>query len=278
MKREPVVAGQFYSGSKDSLLKEMKGLIGKGGATRTDAIGIVSPHAGYMYSGHVAGSVFSSITQKAAYIIMGPNHTGMGAPFGITTAESWKTPLGDVKVDGALAEGIKENCGLVEFDDISHASEHSIEVQLPFIQYMQKDFRFVPIVIASASVDIYRRIGKAIANSIKGLNMENDTMIVASSDMTHYESADSARKKDDAAIKAVLALDEDKLMNRISELDITMCGCAPTAIMLAAAKELGANTARLVEYANSGDATGDYSSVVGYAGIVVYKNNSGKGA
>jgi len=268
MIRNAVVAGAFYPGRKDSLLKEVRALIGRE-CGKEDAIGILSPHAGYMYSGHVAGRVFAAIKPKSTYIIMGPNHTGLGGPFGIETSSTWKTPLGEAEVDGLLSDRIKKNCKYIKDDILSHAHEHSIEVQLPFLQFLQRAFRFVPITISYASLEIYRQIGVAIAKSIKDLKLEGAVTIIASSDMTHYESQDSAQKKDQAAIDAMLELDEEKLIKRVEELGITMCGSGPAAIMIAASKSLGARSARLVKYETSGEASGDYSSVVGYAGIVI---------
>jgi len=268
MIRNAAVAGQFYPGSKDALLREVGSLIDKT-SPKEDAIGAVSPHAGYMYSGRVAGSVFSAIKPKKTYIIMGPNHTGMGEPFGLSKSQSWKTPLGEVRIDKRLADAVRNNSKYIKEDDISHLQEHSIEVQLPFLQYIQKDFTFVPIVISYAALDIYRKIGQEIAGAVKELKLEGSVTIIASSDMTHYESQEEAKRKDSIAIDAVLKMDEAKLIESVSKLDITMCGYAPTAIMITAAKELGAKTARLVNYRTSGDASGDYSSVVGYAGIVI---------
>lgn len=268
MIRNPAVAGQFYPGPKDVLLKELKTLIGNA-AAKVDAIGVVSPHAGYMYSGVVAGSVFSSIKPRSTYIILGPNHTGLGEKFGLSNSQSWKTPLGEVKVNKALADAIKKHSSHIEYDDLSHAHEHSIEVQLPFLQFIKKDFDFVPIAISYADPDVYMNIGKAIADSIIGLKLKHDVMIIASSDMTHYESQASAKKKDGVAIEAILKLDDAGLVDSVSRLDISMCGYAPVAIMIAAAKLLGAKDAKLIKYQTSGDVSGDYSSVVGYAGIVI---------
>lgn len=268
MIRNPVVAGQFYPDSKEALLRDLESFSRKN-TGQEDAIGVVSPHAGYQYSGPVAADVLGSIKQKDVYIIIGPNHTGMGQPFGLSSATAWKTPLGDVKIDKELADEIARNSAYVRYDDLSHAGEHSIEVQLPFLQCTGKDFRFVPIVAADATLDMYRAIGRELARAVKALKLEKKVSIIASSDMTHYESLSSARKKDNIAIKAVLELDEAALIKRIAEYDISMCGYAPTAIMLVAAKELGAKTARLVSYRTSGDATGDYESVVGYAGIII---------
>lgn len=268
MIRNPVVAGQFYSGSKESLAKEAKELVNET-AQKQDAIGVVSPHAGYMYSGPVAGCTLSSINPKSKYIIMGPNHTGLGSPFSMSASDIWKTPLGEVAVDKDLAGKILENCPEIKKDELSHIHEHSIEVQLPFLQVLQKEFTFVPIVVAGSSPENYTKIGEGIAKSIKALKIEKDTVIIASSDMTHYESQDTAKDKDSHAIDAILKLDEKALMESIAKFDITMCGYAPVAIMLAAAKKLGAKRGHLIKYQTSGDASGDYSSVVGYAGIII---------
>jgi AmmeMemoRadiSam system protein B len=268
MVRNPARAGQFYQGTKVSLLREVESLIDSS-AQKEDAFGVVSPHAGYMYSGHVAGSVLSSLKPRRTYVILGPNHTGLGAQFGLDTNTSWKTPLGEVAVDARLSGRIMHNTSLVQGDSMSHMGEHSVEVQIPFLQVLQKDFTIVPIVVSYASLDEYRQVGKAIAAAIKDLSMTGDVTIIASSDMTHYESQASAEKKDAIAIDAILTLDEKKLIDVVSKHDISMCGFAPAAIMLAAAKELGATRARLVRYQTSGDASGDYSSIVGYAGIII---------
>ncbi|MCX5685892.1 MAG: AmmeMemoRadiSam system protein B, partial [Candidatus Omnitrophica bacterium] len=160
-------------------------------------------------------------------------------------------------------------CGFIKDDELSHAEEHSIEVQLPILQYLNKNFKFVPIVISYADLDVYRQIGKALAKSVKDLNLEKDITIIASSDMTHYEPQDAAKKKDSAAIEAILKLDEKELFEKVSSMGITMCGYGPVLIMIAASKALGAKNAKLVKYATSGDVSGDYSSVVGYAGITI---------
>lgn len=267
--RPPAVAGQFYQGSRESLQKEVAGLV-NGKAPKEAVIGVLSPHAGYMYSGPVAGSVFSSMEPASHYVILGPNHTGLGAPFALSKSAAWKTPLGDVLIDRQLGTAIEDNTGYITDDDIAHQFEHSIEVQLPFLQYTVKDFKFVPIVVSGASLDIYRQVGKAIAKAIIDLRLSKKTVIVASSDMTHYEPRAQALDKDNMAIGAILKLDEGELVKRISSYGISMCGYAPAAIMIAAAKDLGAKNARLIKYATSGDITGDDSSVVGYAGVVLY--------
>ena len=266
--RSAVVAGHFYPGSRTSLLREVESLIDSK-AKKRDAVGVVSPHAGYAYSGSVAGSVLSAIAPKGNYVILGPNHTGLGERFGLDTSHSWMTPLGEARLNRALADAIRKNSRSIKDDFLSHAHEHSIEVQIPFLQVLQENFEFVPITVSYADLDAYREAGKAIAKAVKDLALEKDVTIIASSDMTHYEPQEEAKKKDAIAIEAVLALDEKRLVERVAEMDITMCGFAPTAIMIVAAKELGAKSARLVRYQTSGDTSGDYSSVVGYAGIII---------
>lgn len=269
MIRNPAVAGQFYSGSKESLIKEAGKLIPASAENKVDAIGVISPHAGYAYSGLVAGLTLSSIKPKPVYVIMGPNHTGLGSPFSLSTSDSWATPLGNVTINKTLAEKILKNCSQISKDEFAHIHEHSIEVQLPILQILQENFTIVPIVISSGAIEQYRKIGQAIAKSIKELKLEKDVTIIASSDMTHYESQDSAQAKDSRAIDAILKLDEEALLERVEKFDISMCGYAPAAIMIIAAKSLGAKKAKLIKYQTSGDVSGDYSSVVGYAGIVI---------
>lgn len=268
MVRNPFVAGQFYPGSKELLAKEAGSLI-TDNAKKEDAIGVISPHAGYMYSGQVAGYTLSSIKTKPTYIIIGPNHTGLGSQFSVSVSDAWKTPLGDVGINRALAEAILKNCPLVTSDELAHISEHSVEVQLPLLQMLQKNFTFVAIVVSVGSLNDYREIGAGIAKAVKEMKIEKDVVIIASSDMTHYESQETAKDKDSKAIDAILNLDEQALVERVEKLDITMCGYAPAAIMIVAAKKLGAKKAHLVKYQTSGDVSGDYSSVVGYAGIVI---------
>lgn len=268
MARTPAVAGQFYPDSRTSLLREVEGLIDSK-AKKSDALGVISPHAGYMYSGSVAGAVLSAIKPKGNYVILGPNHTGLGERFGIDKNRAWNTPLGEARVNRPLADAIKGGSRCFRDDSLSHIHEHSIEVQIPFLQVLQEDFEFVPICVSYADINTYIQAGKAIAAAIKDLKLHRETVIIASSDMTHYEPQDDAKKKDAYAIESVLALDERQLVERISGAGITMCGFAPAAIMLAAAKELGAVRGRLVRYQTSGDTSGDYSSVVGYAGIII---------
>jgi hypothetical protein len=234
---------------------------------RQEVIGLISPHAGYIYSGAVAGAVISRIKFKDTFIIMGPNHTGSGKPFSIMTEGRWKTPLGEVEIDSELGKRILASSRYLEEDYSAHLGEHSIEVQLPFLQYFNAEFKLVPIILAHAGGAIYKEIGRALAKGIKESGRK--AVIIASSDMTHYESQASAQRKDTQAIEAILKLDEDELLKRVEELDISMCGYAPAVSLIVAAKELGAKGAELVKYQTSGDTTGDYSSVVGYAGIII---------
>jgi len=266
MVRQARVAGQFYSKDASALKSELQQLF-EPGKNKKDIVGIVSPHAGYLYSGEVAGACFSRVKLTETVIVLGPNHTSYGAPFSIMPQGSWQMPLGSVEIDAPLAEKILEESKYLKEDFKAHLHEHSIEVQLPFLQYCLPSVKIVPIVISRGDLEIYNEIGSAIAKALK--TTKKNCLIVASSDMTHYESYDKAKKKDDLAIEAILNLDAQELLERIEKFNITMCGYGPTAIMLCAAKELGAKRARLIRYKTSGEVTGDYSSVVGYAGILV---------
>lgn len=266
MVREPAVAGQFYPGTAASLNKMLDKLASKD-IQRKRVLAVVSPHAGFVYSGPVAGAVFSGIKLPDNYIIMGPNHTGRGRPFSMMKEGSWSTPLGEIAINSDLANILLKQSKFLQDDATAHSFEHSVEVQLPFIQYFKSDFKFVPIVLSHADLAVYREIGAALAESIK--EFKKDVLIIASSDMTHYEEHKIAQSKDQEAIKAILELDEEKLLKKIDEFDISMCGYAPTVVMLVAAKRLGATKAELVKYQTSGEALGDYSAVVGYAGIAV---------
>jgi len=266
MSRSPIVAGQFYPASPSQLKTMIEQLVGEKVA-REDVIGLVSPHAGYIYSGPVAGAVISRIKFKDTFIIMGPSHTGRGKPLSIMTEGTWETPLGEIEIDSELGKQILAVSSYLQEDSIAHQFEHSIEVQLPFLQYFKPDIKIVPIVLSYSSGATYKEIGKEIAKAIKDLNRE--VVIMASSDMTHYEPQESAQSKDTQAIEAILDLNEDELLKRVDELNISMCGYAPTVSLISAARELGATGAELVKYQTSGDITGDYSGVVGYAGIII---------
>ena len=226
------------------------------------------PHAGYIYSGKVAFEVLSKIEVSATCIILGPNHTGYGVPCSIMREGEWETPLGSVKIDSDLAGLLIKNSKFLEEDDKAHIYEHCIEVELPLLQEsLKREFTFVPIVLASADDLVYKDIANSIATSVS--SSKKNVTIIASSDMTHYESQQSASKKDEEAIKAILKLDAHELLEKIERFGISMCGYMPAVVTILAAKLLGAKKAKLIAYQTSGDVTGDYSSVVGYAGIVI---------
>lgn len=267
--RKPAVAGQFYPLSAKELSTQINSLIDRH-ARKYNTVACVLPHAGYIYSGEVAGKTLSCVDIREKIILLGPNHTGYGVPFSIMTKGIWQTPLGEIKIDGGLAEKILEGCRYLKDDYQAHTYEHSLEVELPLLQSLKGSFEIVPIIFASDDLFILKEIGKSIAKTINSLKIKDSVTIIASSDMTHYESQDEAQRKDRQAIKAIVELNENGLMQKIKELNISMCGYAPVIAMLAAAKMLGAKEARLIKYQTSGDVTGDKNSVVGYAGITVY--------
>ena len=202
---------------------------------------------------------------------MGPNHTGLGKPFSIMTSGTWETPLGNVEIDSELAQKLAANSSYLEEDSVAQLREHSVEVQIPFLQHFKKDVKIVPIVLSHASGSVYKEIGSEIAEVLESLGQ--NVVILASSDMTHYEPEEQARRKDNSAVEAILRLDEDGLLERIAEQNITMCGYAPVVALMSAAKALGARNAKLVRYQTSGDASGDYSAVVGYASLIIPKQD-----
>jgi AmmeMemoRadiSam system protein B/AmmeMemoRadiSam system protein A len=268
MVRNPYVAGYFYPGTASELRAMIAKFTDKN-APKEEAIGLLVPHAGYQYSGMVTGATVSRIKFKDTFIIIGPTHSGMGRPFSVMAAGAWKTPLGEVEVDEELARKLIGVSRHLEEDYQAHQEEHAVEVQLPFLQYFKPDVRIVPIILAGATINDYKEIGRDIAKAIKELKRE--VVIMASGDMTHYEPHDTAREKDMKAVEAMLALDEDELARRYRRLSISMCAYGPVACLITAAKELGATGAELVKYQTSGDATGDYAAVVGYAGIIFKK-------
>jgi AmmeMemoRadiSam system protein B len=267
--RLPAVAGQFYPGSN----KELKNQISSFAdwkKEKSDIVACMLPHAGYMYSGAVAASVVSGLNIKENIVILGPNHTGCGPTFSLMSEGSWQTPLGEIEINNALAKVLLDKSKLIKEDNLAHLYEHSIEVQLPFLQFQNNNFKIVPLVIGPADLKDYQEVGRAIAHTIEEAKLKDSSLIIASSDMTHYEAQKSAKEKDTLAIEAILELDEMKLWQNVHKFDISMCGYAPAIIMLTAAKILGAKKASLIQYQTSGDVTGDFSSVVGYAGITVY--------
>ncbi|BAT71518.1 conserved hypothetical protein [Thermosulfidibacter takaii ABI70S6] len=267
MVRKPAVAGYFYPKDPIRLLEMIQNIAPKFKGRPTNAIAVVSPHAGYMYSGYVAAEVYSRVIIPENIVILGPNHTGLGAPISVMNEGIWMMPLGEVSINEELANSILEKCSYAEADYTAHLGEHSIEVQIPLIQYFRRDIKIVPIVIGTRNFTACTELGIAIAESIKELGEK--TLIVASTDFTHYEDHKTAAKKDELAVSAILKLNPAELYRVVHEYDITMCGVMPTVATLTAAIELGATEAELVKYMTSGDITGDYQQVVGYAGIII---------
>lgn len=266
MIREPVVAGQFYPDDPGRLRDLIKNMVVKA-SPKTDVIGIVLPHAGYVYSGPVTAAVYSRINFVDTFVIMGPNHTGNGDRLSIMTEGTWKTPLGGVRIDTKLSQKILSSSKDLREDYKAQEYEHSIEVQVPFLQYFRPDVTIVPLVFGFAETNVYQAIGKGIARAIKASNKK--VIIIASSDLTHYEPEETARKKDSQVIDAILTLNENRLAQRVHSQHISMCGMAPVVTLLAAAKALGNGGTELVKYQTSGDITGEKSSVVGYAGVII---------
>jgi AmmeMemoRadiSam system protein B len=265
--RTPAVAGRFYPGRSDELLREVRAYASPASSAPVAAIGCVAPHAGYSYSGAVAGAVYSRLQIPEHCIILCPNHTGKGVPLSIMTTTAWQTPLGEVAASEKLGSDLLQSFPALQEDSAAHRSEHAIEVQLPFLQARQKSLHIVPIAVGTSDFGVLRGLGEAVADAIGA--SEQNALIIASSDMNHYESDALTRVKDHKAIERVLAMDARGLWEVVMAEHISMCGFGPTVVMLTAAKILGATGATLVRYATSGDVSGDRDRVVGYAGIVV---------
>jgi hypothetical protein len=261
------VAGRFYPGRPEPLGRQLDQYLGNEPEKIEDALGCVVPHAGYIYSGHVAGAVFGKLPKRSTYIILCPNHTGRGAPLAIMSSGEWLTPLGRVPIDSAMARELSHACHLLMEDAEAHEEEHSLEVQLPFLQRSVGEFKFVPIAIGVGGYSGLETLGHSIAQAVKP--SVGNVMVVASSDMNHYEPDGLTRQKDHKAIDKILALDPPGLYEVLRREDISMCGYGPAIAMLTAAKDLGAQRAQLIKYATSADTSGDRDAVVGYAGIVV---------
>ena len=283
--RTPAVAGRFYPGRAEELLREVREFTSTGKIPtetgRIAAIGCVAPHAGYIYSGGVAGAVYSRLKIPERCVILCPNHTGKGRPLAILASTTWQTPLGEVAADADMSARLLHRFPALQEDSAAHRAEHAIEVQLPFLQALRPELKIVPIAIGTSNFDVLRGLGEALADVIADHHEEDrreedqreerpaKTLIIASSDMNHYESDAITRVKDRKAIERVLALDARGLWEVVMNEEISMCGFGPTIVMLTAAKLLGAASATLVKYSTSGDVSGDYESVVGYAGIIV---------
>ncbi len=264
MQRRAVVAGTFYPGTRDQLAAQVTALLPAVEATR--AVGVVVPHAGYMYSGGVAGAVYARVAPPETWVALGPNHTGQGARAAIMCSGLWETPLGSVEIDSELAQAILGHSCVLQEDAAGHAREHAIEVQLPFWQVRDATSRFVPIALYARDYAVCEAVGEAVATAVAECG--RIVTLVASTDMSHYVSRAVAAAKDRLALDAMLALDPVRLHRVVREETIGMCGAAPAAAMLVAARALGASSVELVQYADSGEVTGDADEVVAYAGLI----------
>ena len=279
--RKPAVAGSFYAGDPKSLNMQIENCflhkIGPGEIPlvnpkrKNNIIGLVSPHAGYMYSGPVAANGFYKIAldgKPNTIIVLGPNHQGFGENVSIMVEGSWKTPLGELEIDTDIAENILKNSKIIKNDKKAHQYEHSIEVQLPFIQYIfGRDIKFVPICMTRQDINTDIEIAQSICSSV----VDKNILIIASSDLTHYEPQEYAESVDKQAINAILEFNPKKLYDMIYHQNLTMCGPGPITVMLIVCETLGAKKAELLKYATSGDVSGRYDQVVGYASIIIRK-------
>jgi hypothetical protein len=263
MDRDPVVAGRFYPGDPIRLAREVDRLLAAAGEP-AKVLGLVAPHAGYVYSGAVAGAVYARVVVPERVIVLGPNHTGLGGKVALWAEGRWETPLGAVPVDAGLAEALLAS-PLVARDREAHRFEHSLEVQVPFLQRRQARLSIAPLCLGPLAWPECEALGKHVARAASAAG----ALLVASSDMSHYLPAAEARAKDERALEKLLALDPRGLHEVVRREHITMCGFVPATVMLVAAREMGATRASLVRYGHSGETSGDDRSVVGYAGVVV---------
>jgi MEMO1 family protein len=263
MQRQPAVAGYFYPGTRTELEAQLEDLIPE--KEKVTCSAIVVPHAGYIYSGGVAGAVYASVNLPDTFVILCPNHTGSGSDFDIYPEGEWVTPLGTANVDEELVNKLIERFPLARKDGRAHIREHSLEVQIPFLQYLKGKIKFLPICIRQFRYDQLEELGHALSDLIRSSGKE--IMMISSTDMTHYEPQESANRKDRLAIEQMENLNPRGLYDTIHQHDISMCGYLPTTVTLIAAKDLGCQQGTLVKYATSGDTTNDYKSVVGYAGL-----------
>ena len=266
MKRKPCVAGTFYPGQKERLRQTIERLTSAPPLARKKAFAVVAPHAGYEYSGRVAGAVFSSVDIPRTVVVLGPGHRDIGSLFAVQREGSWLSPLGETPIQTELASSILELCPAAREDERSHLGEHSLEVELPFIQYYESEASLVPVCVSyEADYADLEELGHALAGAIRAFGRH--ALIVASTDMSHYVNQAAAEAKDRLAIRKVLDLDPRGLFDTVRDQNISMCGYQPTTAALVAARDLGAAKAELVLYETSGERTGDYSQVVGYAGL-----------
>jgi MEMO1 family protein len=265
MRRKAQVSGTFYPGQREQLLKTIRGMT-DAKTERKKALAVIVPHAGYMYSGPVAGAVFSSVEIPAAAVVLGPGHRDIRSLFAVQNAGSWLTPLGEVPIREDLAAMILDRCPSARQDEEAHLLEHSLEVEVPFLQYFREDVGIVPVCVShETNYGDLESFGLGLAAAIRAYG--RPVLMVASTDMSHYVSQSAAEKKDALAIRKIQDLDPRGLFETVLAEGISMCGFQPTTAALVAARELGAAEAELVLYRTSGDSSGDFSQVVGYAGL-----------
>jgi AmmeMemoRadiSam system protein B len=260
--RSPAVAGQFYPRSPVELKRELDRLFSAVGKEELEALGAVVPHAGYIYSGPVAAEVYARLPQRQTYVILGPNHHGLGAPVALSN-DTWSMPQGTIEADVELADALAGT--IIDQEETSHLHEHSIEVQLPFLQFRFTGFKILAVSMGLQDQETALEVGEALGKAIRDL--KKDCSIIASSDFTHYEPQALAKKVDASLIEAILRMDIDELYSRVYKYDATACGYGPIAAAITACKIMGARSGKLLGYATSGDVTGDYSQVVGYGAI-----------
>jgi MEMO1 family protein len=266
--RKSTVSGYFYPGEPAELLKFLAEHLILKRERRLPARAIVVPHAGYLYSGALAARVYGSIQLPRRFVILCPNHTGVGAPLAIVSEGTWETPLGSARIDERLSSRLKEFCREIDESPLAHRQEHSLEVQLPFLQYLlSNDFTFVPLSVSSNSYDQLVRLGRALGELAE--SWEEPVLIISSSDMNHFESADVTLRKDELAICRIKELDSWGLWQTVRRHGISMCGCAPTVAAIEGARVLQCTEGILLGHMHSGQVTGENSRVVGYAGIAL---------
>jgi len=259
--RHPAVAGQFYPGGKHQLIHQLDGMLHE--AAELPVLGAVVPHAGYIYSGQVAAEVYSRLPKAETYVLIGPNHHGLGSPVALSR-DSWSTPLGLVQTDQELADALAG--GIIDYDETAPRPEHSLEVQLPFLQRRFVDFQILPVCMGLQDMDSAVEVGQEISQAV--IKLKRRAVVIASSDFTHYEPQETARKVDSSLLEAILNLDVSELYSRVYHHNATACGYGPIAATITAAAALGAKIGKLLCYATSGDVSGDYNQVVGYGAVV----------
>ena len=267
MLRLPAVAGRFYPADP----KELTSLVGKYSQPDSEhpplpVKACLVPHAGYMYSGHVAGAVFARVALPKKIILLGVRHYPRGEPAAILSSGAWRTPLGDAPIDEEFASALRQECPVLREDGVAHSTEHSLEVQVPFLQTLAPGFSFVPVALGTVEFESLVRVGEGIARVLGGT--KDDVLLLTTSDLNHYEDDATTRVKDHKAIDRLLAFDARGLYDTCRNQEISMCGLGPAVSMLTALHALGAKNAELVKYATSADVSGDRSQVVGYAGMI----------